>query len=204
MASIINSSLLVPPANEAVALADAKAWLRIDTNDEDSLVAALIPPARAVVEAATRRLLLTQTWRLSVDAWPPDGMTARPSGNGAAAVPLPLAPVASISALRVYDAAGVAQVIDPASYGLFDKPDQARIVFFVSPPAPGRALSGIEIDVVAGYGAAIDVPPALRQAMLVLIARWYENRGDTPEAGLSELPPAAVALIAPFRRPRLI
>ena len=64
--------LLASPSAEPVSLADAKAWLRIDTADEDSLVASLVPAARARVEAATRRLLVTQTWRLAFDAWPND------------------------------------------------------------------------------------------------------------------------------------
>lgn len=191
MKPVFNSVILVPPTGEPVSLADAKAWLRVDTGAEDALVTPLIPAARALVEAATRRLLLAQTWRLSLDCWP--------SG----AVALPLAPVASVAALRVYDAAGVAEVIDPATWRLVAVPDEARIVFSAPPPGPGRAVSGIEIDVVAGYGAASDVPQALRQAMLVLIARWFENRGDTVDTGTTELPASVAALVASFRRPRL-
>lgn len=191
MTPVLNSVLLVPPASEPVSLADAKAWLRIDTSAEDSLVAGLIPAARALVEAATRRLLMTQTWRLSFDDWPPG------------AVAMPLAPVASVAAVRVYDAGGVAQVVDSATWRLFETPDQARIVFSATPPTPGRAVSGIEIDVVAGYGAANDVPQALRQAMLMLIARWFENRGDGLDTGVNLLPVSVASLIAPFRRPRL-
>ena len=190
MSPRMNSVLLVPPSDEPVSLADAKAWLRIETGDEDALVTALIPAARTIVEAATRRLLVTQTWRLSFDAWP-------------SALAIPLAPVASVAAMRVYDTAGVSQAIDPTTYRLFDTPDRAQVVFSLPPPAPGRAAAGIEIDVVAGYGASSDVPQALRQAMLMLIARWFENRGDAVEAGKGELPASAAALIAPFRRTRL-
>lgn len=191
MKSAPNAVVLVPPTGEPVSLADAKAWLRIDTSAEDTLVTGLIPAARARVEAATRRLLMTQTWRLSLDDWPPcPGV-------------IPLAPVASVAVLRVYDAGGIAQAIDPATYRLFDAPDQAQIVFFVPPPSPGRMASGIEIDVVAGYGAAIDVPAPLRQAMLMLIAGWFENRGDAAEPGANALPASVASLVAPYRRPRL-
>lgn len=197
--------LLASPSAEPVSLADAKAWLRIDTADEDLLVASLVPAARARVEAATRRLLVTQTWRLSFDAWPND-TPAGPFGRGLGLSPqtiaLPLAPVASIAALRVYDAEGVSQTVEAASYGLYGAPDEVRIVFSTSPPAPGRAVAGIEIDVVAGYGAPADVPSPLRQAILMLIAQWFENCGDA-EAGGSEFPDPVAGLIAPFRRPRL-
>ena len=37
--------------------------------------------------------------------------------------------------------------------------------------------NGVEIDFVAGHGdAPADVPPPIRQALLLLIAHWYEHR----------------------------
>ena len=43
---------------------------------------------------------------------------------------------------------------------------------------PARLAAGIELDVTVGYGdAAVDVPEALRQAICLLTAHWYENRG---------------------------
>mgnify|MGYP003346868781 CR=1 FL=1 len=45
-------------------------------------------------------------------------------------------------------------------------PERARIIFPAGPPAPGRDVAGIEIDVVAGYGDAPESAPApLRQAI---------------------------------------
>jgi hypothetical protein len=36
---------------------------------------------------------------------------------------------------------------------------------------------------------------------MIMVARWFENRGDV--AGVQDLPPEALALVAPFRRARL-
>ena len=199
--------LLVPPIGEPVSLTDAKAWLRIDTNDEDALVTSLITAARGTLEAATRRLFITQTWRLSFDASPAYGIASPFNFVGSLTGPtlaIALAPVTSIVALRVYDAGDVPQIIDPATYRLGGAPDSAKIVSTSSPPPPGRAVAGIELDVVAGYGAATDVPQPLRQAMLMLVARWFENRGDGGDRDASVLPPAVTAMIAPFRRPSLL
>ena len=80
-----------PPAAEPVTLADAKAWLRLDGDHEDELVASLwLPPAQQV-ERLTGLALIDQTWRLSLDAWP-----------AVASVALSRWPVAGILELMVW------------------------------------------------------------------------------------------------------
>jgi len=53
------SILLTPPAVEPLTLDEAKAYLRVEHNDEDESIAALIAAARLQVEAQTRRALDT-------------------------------------------------------------------------------------------------------------------------------------------------
>ena len=185
--------LLAGPAVEPVSLAEAKAWLKIDGADEDDLVGALVTSARLVVEGATRRMLITQSWRLVRDDWP-----------RGPALDLPLAPLRAIDAISVIDSAGVARTLAPASYRIDANADSARLCFNETPPAPGRA-GGIEIDVTVGYGAApASVPAPLRQAILALAARWFENRGDAMAPPSTDPLPSPVAeLIAPYRRWRL-
>jgi uncharacterized phiE125 gp8 family phage protein len=95
------ATLLVPPATEPWTVADAKSFLRVETDDDDVLIAALITSARGQVEALTRRGLITQTWRLVLDGWPRDGRIAPR-----------LAPLRAVTAARIYDAAGNAVAID--------------------------------------------------------------------------------------------
>jgi uncharacterized phiE125 gp8 family phage protein len=184
--------LIAPPGGEPLTLAEAKAWLRLDSQAEDALVSALIGAARLAVEAASGRRLITQTWRLVRDAWPPDGV-----------IRVPVRPFAGVVGLRVIDAAGAPIIVAPSLYAadIAREPGEIRLVG--APPQPGRATSGIEIDVTAGYGPQPqDVPEPLRQAVRLLVARWFENRGDgvmSPD----HLPAEVAALIAPFRRARL-
>ena len=201
----MTTALLVPPASEPVSLAQAKAWLRLDTDDEDDLVQALIVAARSIVESVTGRALIAQTWRLTRDAWPD---TFAINGFFGAAdialdMPLPFAPVASIDIVSVIGDDGTAQIIAANTYALVDPPDAARIVFIAAPPTPTRSVAGIQIDVIVGYGAAADVPQPLRQAILMLVARWFENRGDVQEQAPSDLRGAARGLVEPYRRVRL-
>ena len=184
--------LIVPPSAEPVSLSEAKAWLRYDGSDDDDLIRALCVAARMIVEAETRRSLMPQTWRLVLDRWP--------RGNTIALV---VAPLMSIAAVRVHDPSNVAQSLPASSWQIVGSPDDAQLVFATMPVSLGRDHAGIEIDVIAGYASAADVPQPLRQAILMLAARWYEHRGDDAVLSNASLPVAAAALVAPFRRLRL-
>jgi uncharacterized phiE125 gp8 family phage protein len=187
----MSSILLTPPAVEPVTLAEAKAYLRIDNDDDDAVISALIAGARSHVEAQTRRALITQTWRLVRDAWPGDGRVA--------VVPSPLR---QITAARVYRLDGSTQTLDLQAFVANAAATPAIISFLTwSLPVPGRPAAGIEIDVEVGYGDdPADVPEPLRQAIKLLVAHWYENRGLIAVGQTLALLPATVAaLIAPYR-----
>jgi len=183
------SILLSGPDTEPITLDEAKAFVRVDGTDEDGVLADLIGSARVHVEAQTRRALITQHWRLVRDAWPPDGRVAV----------LP-APLRTLTAVRIYRQDGSTDAIDPAAF--VADTASARLTFANgAPPAPGRAFAGIELDVEVGYGdAATDVPADLRQAIRLLLAHWYENRGVVALGqGVAALPETVAALIAPYR-----
>lgn len=59
-------------------------------------------------------------------------------------------------------------------------------------------VDGLSIDYTAGYGDADDVPADLKQAVLVLVAYWYEHRDS-----LTTAPLGFERLIAGYRRVRL-
>jgi uncharacterized phiE125 gp8 family phage protein len=179
------------PALEPVSLADAKMHVRVDGSDEDALVTSLIITARMSLEASLGLALINQTWTLVRDDWP-----------RGAAVKLPLWPVQSVAFARVLAADGTPSNLLPAAYVLEGRGLPPRFVRTgLSWPKPGRVAGGIEISFVAGFGpAATDVPLPIRQALLLLIAHWYEHR-EPLEIGATDAPiPKPVSdLMAPFR-----
>ncbi|MBI4923911.1 MAG: phage head-tail connector protein [Devosia nanyangense] len=165
----MTSYLLAGPGEEPVTLAEAKAWCRIDAGDEDALVTALIAAARLHVESMTGRALIEQSWRLVLDG---------PKGR---VVPLPLVPVMAVIAATADDAAIAVEL-------------QGDSVLL-----PAEGFRTLSIDYTAGYGGPTDVPQDLKQALLALVAFWFENRDATAHGA----PMGFDRLIAGYRRVRL-
>ncbi len=72
-------------------------------------------------------------------------------------------------------------------------------------PQPGKVANGIEIDFTAGYGATPShVPAPIRQALLLLVAHWYERR-DPIEVGSPEtvIPQPVSQLLDLYRMQRI-
>jgi uncharacterized phiE125 gp8 family phage protein len=184
------------PALEPVTLAEAKAHLRIDGTAEDTLIGSLIVTSRLHVEAALGLALVTQSWSYFLDAWPP-GPQLR----------LPLRPVQSITAVRLYAPDETVTTVPADTYLLDGAGAPARLLRTANLawPAPSRAANGIEIAFVAGFGdAAADVPAPIRHAILLLTAHWHEHR-EPAELGSAStpMPPSVSDLLSPYRPARL-
>lgn len=173
--------LTSPPATEPVSLAEAKAWLRVESgNDEDDLITALIEAARVRCEWHCGQAFITQGWTLWLDSLS-DGV-----------VHLPLPPLRSVDSVTLYDADGNASTLDGSAWAM-DAPG-GRLIF--TAPHPGlRALNAAAIIFTAGYGQASDVPASIRSAVLQTISWLYEHRGGDA----APVPEGALALLAPYR-----
>jgi len=188
--------LTAPPAQEPIALADAKLHLRVDVPDDDALITNLITGARSELERGLGRALITQSYTYLLDAWP-DGF----------AVNLPIAPVHSVDQVRVYALDGSFYALPTSTYLLDGLGSPPRLIRrgTLSWPVPLQPANGIAIDFTCGHGAnPTDVPAALRIATLLLVAHWYEHRqlgeAGAPNIGLPEM---VRDLVAPYRVRRL-
>lgn len=192
----MTSFLLAGPAEEPVALAQAKAFLRVEDGAEDGLIETLITAARLHIESVTGRILMAQEWRAVRDGWPADRV-----------IRLAHTPLIALDAIRVYDEAGTPTLLDLDEVLPDAQAVPARIILparVAGMPRPRPAL-GIEIDYTAGFGAAPeDVPADLRQALLTLLGYWFEHRDAVAAAGAGAvIPPGFERLVAPYRRVRL-
>jgi uncharacterized phiE125 gp8 family phage protein len=172
--------LNTPPAAEPVTLAQAKAWQRIESgNDEDALVTALIAAARARAEWHTGRAFITQGWTLWLD-------------RAAPCIEIPLPPLQSVESVTLYAPDDGATVLAGGDYTA-DLPGSRLLL--KAPPPNLRAVNAVAIAFTAGYGGAEDVPAPIAQAILQIAASLYEHRGGDAVP----TPDAALALLAPYR-----
>jgi uncharacterized phiE125 gp8 family phage protein len=193
------------PTGEPVSIEQVKRHCRIDSNADDDLLAGYLTAARVMAEGYLSRALLTQTllWTLRPSSTPPRG---RHRLHGT--LELPRDPVQAILAVTTLDEWGNATTIAPAALPV-TPPAVIRgyVADLAAEPAmlwigPETVLSGgfalsctrlqhLQVSMVAGYGAAEDVPQAVTLAIMMTTAFLYEHRGDAAAA----MPDAATWLL---------
>jgi uncharacterized phiE125 gp8 family phage protein len=168
-------------AEAAVSMAEAQAYARVETGEEEALLAGLVRTASALCESFTGQVLVTRPFE---EVLPPGGAWQR----------LALTPVRAIEEVAALAADGSEAVLSPPD---FEMDIDSRGDGWVRANASDRKLR-----VRGQAGLAIEpngVPEPLRQGILRLIAHLFATRD-----GSGGEPPAAVtALWRPYRRMRL-
>jgi len=177
------------PTSEPVTLEEARAWIREEEHYEDDRILALISAGRDYVERVTARQIVTATWKLT-------------QSTLSGVLELPHPPLQSVSSITYVDSAGATQTVSASVYDVFADTEPGRVVEAANQTWPAD-VRGNEEDVaitfVAGYTAAT-VPAILKQAVLVLVAHWFDLRtpvhiGATP----SDIPLSFESLVWAYR-----
>lgn len=177
----------------------------VESHPDDSLLLGYLEAAVDSCEAFTGLTLAPTIFEMALDQFPcPRGRwsVSREGWRDAIAVELPRAPfVALLEAVTGNDSDGT---IDPAAYTVDDFSMPARVVPVSAWPAVTTATNRIRFRWLAGYGDSSDgaepLPDAIRQALLMLVAHWYQNR-EPVVVGMTvaELPFAIELLLRPKR-----
>lgn len=202
-------TLVTPPAAEPVTLDEAKAWAKIDADDDDALVSQLVTAARITAEEFTRRVFVTQTWRLTLDLEAsllnsalPEGKYDLPvtalDGGLPREVQIPKPPLQSVASVTTYALDNSSSSFASSNY-LVDTAG-GRLVLNLGCiwPPNLRPRAAVEINYVAGYGdTGSDVPQPIKTAILIHVASMYEQRGQSADA--MSLPPGSRQLLTQYR-----
>lgn len=167
--------LVTPPTVEPLSPADVRDHARIETTEDELLVARLVRAARRQCETQLGRALITQTWRYTLDAFP------------AGAIVLPYPPLVAVTSVVHYDDAGAPTTVAPATYyvrtGDGEGPggSLAPVAGAAWPVSPAtRAAEGVAVTYTAGYGDdPDDVPEDIRTWIAMRFADLYRNRETT-------------------------
>lgn len=174
---------LIEPPQPVVTWEEAKLHLRLDSDDEQSLVEGLIAAATNWIDGRNGwlgRAIGTQTWDLVYDAFP----------SGAIEVPFP--PLQSVTGVFYADGEGVEQPVDTDDYFVDNDSVPGWVVPSSSWPTSMSTANAVRVRFVAGY---TEVPAAIKAAILLIVGHLHDNRGD---AG-GELPKSAEMLLSPYK-----
>jgi len=187
------------PAAEALPVAALRGHLRLasgfDGPDDAAETAALtgfLRAAIATIEARTGKVLLKRRFRMQLDDW-----------RDRLGQSLPLAPVHSVEKIEIDDGSGTVTVLAAEGWRLV--PDGQRPVILptgvILPHVPRRG--SVTVTFVAGFGDTwTQVPADLAQAVILLAARYYDDRSQD---GLRQALPFGVsALIEKWRAVRTL
>jgi uncharacterized phiE125 gp8 family phage protein len=186
--------LVTPPAVKPVSLDEVKRNCNIDHGDDDALIDGYIDAAVALLDGyggTVGQALVNQSWAVSMP-----GFCGR--------MRLPVGPLVSVTSIQYYNSSNVQATASSALYAAHSDALGPYITLKSGqswPTVYGRD-DAVTVTWVAGHGAAAaDVPASIRQAMLLLVGHWYQNREAVNIGNItSALPFSVDALLGPRRR----
>lgn len=166
---------VVAPSAEPVTLSEAKEYLRITHNDDDSRINDLIITARSLAEQWLKRSLATQSWKIAFDC------------AADASTPLPMGPVQNVTLVQTFARDNTSQTISSNGYALNAAKDA---LLFDAAPVGFR----VEITYVAGYGAISQIPRPIKSGILAHIAAMFDGCTE-----IAPIPNHVLSYYMPYR-----
>ncbi len=181
--------VVVTPPAPIVSTDEAKAQLRVDFDDDNALIDALIDAATSHLDGwagVLQRALGAQTLKVTLDGFPAEPLR------------LPCPPIIAITAITYIDADGAEQTVDAATYEL-SAGGVLRLAYGQDWPTPRSDDDPVTITYTAGYDT---VPGPIRQAILLMVGDLYANRETVVVGTVSAeigMAPTVATLIGPYR-----
>lgn len=184
--------LITAPTEFPITLAQAKAHLRVDHDDDDDLIESLIEAVTDYAEKFQGRSLIEQTWDLYLDELPTDGV-----------IEIPRPPLLEVLGMFYLDSDGGEQTYSADSYDvdLASEPGRVRLAYGATWPTVYGGANAVRIRFRAGYLDAssppvANVPGATISALKLALGTLYEHR-ETLVVGqsIAQLPWAAEQLL---------
>lgn len=189
--------LITAPAETPITVAEAKAHLRVDVDDDNDIIEAMVDAATDYCDGPTGflgRAIIDQTWELVLDAFPDDDEEIK----------IPLPPLISVESVKYDDSAGAEQTMSTDDYTVDNVSEPGWVLPVGSWPTTFDGVNAVRIRFRCGYvggspEAAI-VPGAIKAAIKLIVGNLYANR-ETIVLGqtVSEIPQSAQFLLRKHR-----
>lgn len=176
--------IITPPITEPITLDEAKQHLRIDGNNDDTLIMSLIKQAREWCEAYQNRRYVTQTLELVMDRFPRTNYIEFTSCS----------PVQSVGSIKYYDAEGQEHIFSSDNYIVDVDSFVSRIVLKHNcyfPNIPLQKINGVRIRFIAGYNV---IPEVIKYAIIIQMKLLYDDYRPDEKTKLEEVRNALLSM----------
>jgi uncharacterized phiE125 gp8 family phage protein len=152
--------LITSPVSEPLSVEEAKAYLRVDTDDDDNVIDRLITTCSQSLDDYCEISLLSQTWELCTKSLPRE-------------ITLSRGPVQSITDIKSF-IDGTGTIV--GSYYYYTEADYNLLKLKTVYQWP--VADYYKVRYLTGYSTKALIPEALKQGLLELIAYRYESRDN--------------------------
>jgi len=182
----------ITAAWEPVTLDEAKEHIQglEGISDFDYFITRLITAARETAEEYCWRTIVQSTYELRLASFTSNKIL------------LPRPVVSDITSVKYINSAGTEITIASSDYKLLDWEEPAILLpaFGVTWWPSARGGEGdVTIEYVAGYATAAAVPAGIKQAVLMMVRTWFDNREDVTPRTVNEMPRGSEYLLKPYR-----
>lgn len=160
--------LTTAPESEFITNAEAANHVFGDESADDAFLSLVVPAARKRAEQYTERAFINQSWTMTLDKFPEDGVIYLPKGK-----------IQSVTSFGYTDTSNAAQTLTENTHFYMESTgDVARLIPEDSWPDLTEERQGnIQIVFVAGYGTSLtDEHAHIKLAVLQDIGLFYECR----------------------------
>lgn len=169
-------SLVEKPKDEIVSLSEAKNYLRIDHDFDDSLLDMIIKSTREAMESIIQKSVMVQTWKYTIEnssiGYKLEEDNFPSICCDTVRIPLPKPPVAKIVNIKIDD-----REIDSQFYNLKKFNSKFCACLSSEKVLKAKRKSQISIEYEAGISDKTEnIPYQLKLANLMLIANAYQER----------------------------
>ena len=160
--------VITPASTYPVSLTEAKSHLKVDTTADDTYITSIIKAATQLSEEYTNRFFI-------------DTEIEQYASSFVELKTLFKSKVSAITNVKYYDNNNTLQVLSATVYNtqLNYEPSQIQLAENQSFPSITKRNDAVRAKYTVGYGSsASDVPEIIKQAILLTIGNFYQNRNS--------------------------
>jgi uncharacterized phiE125 gp8 family phage protein len=197
-------TVTTPPSGTLVSLAEIKSYLLIEHNQDDELLLALLASATEHAQRECGLYFLPQTVEVAYserDLWKLD---EKDRHGEETRLEIPVWPMRSLTSISYLDTNGATQTWAADKWQLWVayRPPLLSPVYGERWPGLRRgAFRALWLSCAVGAASASVVPDAAKQAIKLIVAQNYGNKGDGRDpSGELGIPPAANRFLSYLRQ----